>query len=71
MLWHEIRTIDGRTISRTHTLRNRWEWILDVISQDAGCDPDEIDIVETEDGDIITVDGHHYARVVISSFGGA
>lgn len=66
MIWHEIRTIDGRTLSRTHTLRDRWAWVLDVVSGDAGCDHDDIDIAETDDGDVITVRNKPYARLSYS-----
>ena len=66
MIWHEIRTIDGRTLSRTHSISQRWEWILDVITGDAGCDWEDVNIIETEDGDIITVKGKHYARITSS-----
>lgn len=66
MIWHEIRTMDGRTLSRTHSISERWQWILDVISGDAGCDHDDINIIETEAGDIITVKDKPYARVLTS-----
>lgn len=64
-VWYEIKTLDGRTLSRTHSLGTigRWSWITDVIMADAGCDLEDVDIEETEDeGDYITVKGKRYAR---------
>jgi hypothetical protein len=67
MISHTIKTINGRTLARTHDLTERWLWILDVVSENAECHPDDVNIVEAEDGDIITVKGKHYARITISS----
>lgn len=63
-LWYEIRTLDGRQISATHSLGDgKWQWITDVIKGDAECDYDDIDIEESDEGDFITVQGERYARV--------
>jgi hypothetical protein len=72
-VWYEIKTLDGRSLARTHSipLWNKWPWVEDVVAADAECGPDDVGIVETEDGDIITVLGNHYARVATSSSGDA
>lgn len=65
MLWHTIKTMDGRTLSNTHSIPmgHKWGWVVDTVAADAECDQDDVNIVEAEDGDIITVKGKHYARV--------
>jgi hypothetical protein len=62
-VWYEIKTLDGRTLSRTHEPGfNRWLWIADVIMADADCDLEDIGVEETEDeGDFITVNRKRYA----------
>jgi hypothetical protein len=66
MIWHTIKTIEGRTLARTHSLGNRWLWITEVVSDNAECDWEDVNIVEALDGDIITVKGKHYARITSS-----
>lgn len=70
-LWHTIKTLDGRTLARTHSIPmwNKWPWVEEVVAADAECVPDDVGVVETEDGDIITVLGKHYARITSSSGG--
>lgn len=65
-VWHTIKTLDGRTLSRTHGLKpeDKWDWIVRTVMHSTECDyEEEVDIEETEDGDIITVRGAHYAKV--------
>ena len=61
-----IRTIDGGNGKRiasniygangiNHT--NQWGWIVDAVKEHFGCDEDDVECVETEDGDMIAVCG--------------
>jgi hypothetical protein len=63
-VWHELRTLDGRLLSRTHGLGHdgKWRWVTDNIKGDAECDYEDIDIEEA-DRDYITVKGARYAIV--------
>jgi hypothetical protein len=64
VVWYEIRTTDGRCLSRTHSLGDgKWRWITDTIKGDAGCDYSDIDIEEDSERDYITVHGKRYAVV--------
>ena len=66
-VWHTIKTLDGRTLSRTHGVGgSKWLWIVETVAGDAGCEPEDVDTIETDDGDTITVKGKHYARVLTS-----
>jgi len=66
-VWHTIKTLDGRTLSRTHGLNDKWDWIVRTVLHSTDCDcEEEVDVVETDDGDIITVRGKPYARVLTS-----
>ena len=63
-LWYRITTLDGREISRTHSLGDgKWRWITDTVKGNAECNYEDIDIEESDDGDFITVKGKRYARV--------
>lgn len=63
-LWYEIKTLDGRVLSRTHSVGDgKWEWITDVIKADAECDYIDIHEESDESGDYITVKGKRYAQV--------
>jgi hypothetical protein len=63
--WYEIRTIDGRCLSRTHGLGHdgKWRWVTSVICGDAECHYEDIDLEEATDRDYITVRGKRYAVV--------
>ena len=63
-LWYRITTLDGREISRTHSLGDgKWRWITDTVKGNAECAYEDIDIEETDDGEFMTVKGERYARV--------
>lgn len=63
-LWYRITTLDGRELSRTHSVgEGKWRWITDTIKGSAECNYEDIDIEESDDGDFITVNGKRYARV--------
>jgi hypothetical protein len=63
-LWYEIKTLDGRVLSRTHSAGDgKWQWITDVIKADAECDYIDIHEESDESGDYITVKGKRYAQV--------
>jgi len=63
-LWYRITTLDGRELSRTHSVGDgKWRWITDTVKGNAECAYEDIDIEESDDGDFITVKGKRYARV--------
>jgi hypothetical protein len=66
-VWYAIQTLDGRELSRTHSLGDgKWRWITDTIRGAAECDYADIEVEETEDeGDFITVREKRYARCVM------
>lgn len=41
---------------------SRWTWICDVIADHCDCQPEDVDCIETEDGDRITANGVHVAH---------
>lgn len=60
---HHLKTLQGRTI---HSWRNwpRWDDIQEEVAAWADCEPDEVHILETEDGgEFITIDGIPVAYV--------
>jgi hypothetical protein len=62
--WLEIKTLDGRVLSRTHSAGDgKWRWITDVVSADAECDHIDVSEDSDESGDYITVKGKRYAQV--------
>ena len=65
-VWYEIRTLDGRRLSRTHGLGHdgKWRWVTNTVMGETGCDYEDIDIEEAETEDFITVDKKRYARVI-------
>ncbi len=63
-LWTELRTVDGRCISRTHGLANRYDYARSRVAADAECREDEVELSEFDDGDWYTVRGKPYARLV-------
>jgi hypothetical protein len=67
-VWYEIRTLDGRRLSRTHGLGHdgKWRWVTNTVMGETGCDYEDIDIEEAEDGDFVTVHKKRYARVIDS-----
>lgn len=67
-VWHTIKTLDGRTLARTHSLApdHKWDWISGMVAADAECQRDDVNVLETKDGDLITVKGKRYARVTTS-----
>ena len=63
-LWYELKTIDGRVLSRTHGAFGHWQWILDNVMPDAECLECEVNVEEAEEADYVTVRGKRYARVI-------
>ena len=35
----------------------KWDWIRETVAAECECDPDQVGCVESDDGDLITVDG--------------
>lgn len=61
---HTVRLLhlDGRPFASTGFLPGdppaaRWDWIAETVAAECECDPDEVDCMESDDGDMITVDG--------------
>ena len=63
-VWYAIKTLDGRTLSRsTPDILGKWEWICHHVSDDADCAYSSIDSEVAEDGEFITVRGARYAQI--------
>jgi hypothetical protein len=60
-----LKRLDGSVIAEAsiNAVLDSWAWVVDAITD---AFPNAVDIaeIETDDGDIITVDGVHVARVV-------
>lgn len=35
----------------------QWGWIADTVAAECGCDEDQVGTLETDDGELVTVDG--------------
>jgi hypothetical protein len=65
-VWYAIQTLDGRELSRTHSLGDgKWRWVTDTIRGAAECDYEDIEVEESDEGDFITVNKKRYARCVM------
>ncbi len=68
-VWYAIQMLDGRCLSRTHSLGHdgKWRWITNTIMGETGCEYDDIDLESplpdetNEVMDYITVHGERYA----------
>lgn len=40
-----------------------WDWIRETVAHECECDPDQVGCMESDDGDLITVDGMPVYRV--------
>lgn len=65
--WQRIYDINtGREIASTFftdMISNRWTWVQDVVSRKYDCLPDEVDEIETDEGDVITANGKPVAML--------
>jgi hypothetical protein len=58
-----IHVLGGREIAQNIycadgvNARNQWGWIVDHVKEHFGCDEDDVECIETEDGDMIAVCG--------------
>jgi hypothetical protein len=56
-----ILTLDGRPWASAGFSgglpSDAWAWIAETVAQDCECDPEDVHCEESEDGDLITVDG--------------
>jgi len=55
-----IRDLSNRKVVASNvglTIWTAWRWAADAISEHYECDPDAVHILETDDGDVIAVDG--------------
>lgn len=59
--WHYLHRIDHTVIASTTMLNDRWSWILSHITNEYACAADDVDCIETDDGDQITVGGEPVA----------
>lgn len=56
-----LRRLDGTLVSAQYTTRReRWEWVVEMVVEQCGCDPSLVGLVERQGddaGDTVTVDG--------------
>lgn len=53
----------ARRFGATPTVQCEWEYIADAFASQCDCDPEEIDIQETDDGDRVTARGVIVGRI--------
>ena len=41
----------------------KWDWIRETIAAECECEPDQVGTMETDDGDVVTVDGMPCYRI--------
>ena len=60
-----ITHLDSRPITSTMAtgLESRWEFIQDAVASEFDVSPDEVSEIETDDGDMIAINGTPVARV--------
>ena len=52
------KTDTGFVFAKTHSITgSNWDWIVDVVRDEFACDEEDIDCLDTEDGDFVTVLG--------------
>ena len=44
--------------------KNQWAWIVGAMVNEFGCDPDDVSCLETDEGDLIAVNGKPAAVVL-------
>ena len=65
-----LMLIDGRCLASNVygefgiNRHNQWSWIVGMIVGEFGCDPEAVTCLETEDGDMIAVNGKPAAVVI-------
>lgn len=59
LLQATIHLNDGREISTkfSHTTTEVWPWVVLAVATNMSCDADDVDEIETDDGDKLTVKG--------------
>lgn len=63
-MWRTIRTLDGRVIGQSNpTIFTAWNWIERIACAEWECSPDALDLVETDAGDCISINGRVVARI--------
>jgi hypothetical protein len=66
-IWTYLHRDDGSVIASTScewSPGGKWGWIARSFADDFGCMPDEVSILETENGDLITVKGEPVGYVI-------
>lgn len=60
LLHRTIRTLDGRPFASagfTHDSGDVWAWMQETVAHECGVAPNQVGLDETDDGDVLTVDG--------------
>lgn len=60
LLHRSILHLDGRPFCSagfTHDGGDIWEWIRETVADELGCHVDDVGSLETDDGDVVTVEG--------------
>lgn len=56
-----ILHLDGRVFASAGFLpgpmSDSWAWIVEIVSRELDVDPEQVDLLETDEGDVIAVDG--------------
>lgn len=63
-----LRHLDGRPWASAGFLPPyqpgaQWDWIRETVAHECECDPNQVECIESDDGDLITVDGMPVYRV--------
>ena len=67
MIHRTIRTLDGRPFASAGFTDNRngdvWAWMQETVAHECGVAPNQVGLDETDDGDVLTVDGVPVYRI--------
>ena len=63
--WTTLCHLDGREWARSSHFGpgGAWNWILDAVQEEHGVNEDQIGCIETDDGDVVTIDGEPIYRI--------
>jgi hypothetical protein len=61
-----LRTVDtGHVFATTNSLRlsDRWDWISSIVAPKYDCQTCDLDLMETDDGDVVTLRGEPIVEI--------
>jgi hypothetical protein len=62
--WTSLRKIDGFVFSTGNpTLNASWDWIKNSVANEFECSPDDLDLIDDEDGDFVVLNGEKIVEV--------